>query len=99
MTTPLSHLADPELVSLISDGNQGALAEAHRRHEGPIYGLANRLLRNPDLAEEVVQEVLLRLWRGPDKYTEERGTLRSYLLTHTHGRSVDLIRSESARRI
>jgi RNA polymerase sigma-70 factor (ECF subfamily) len=77
MTTPLSHLADPELVSLIGDGNQDALAEAHRRHGGPICGLANRLLRHPALAEEVVQEVLLRLWRGPDKYDEERGTLRS----------------------
>ncbi len=43
--------------------------------------------------------MLLRLWKHPEKYNAERGSLRSYLLSHTHGRSVDLIRSESARRI
>ena len=76
-----------------------ALAEVYRRHGGPIYGLAKRLLKNPDHAEEVVQEVLLRLWKNPEKFDSDRGSLRSYLLSHAHGRSVDLIRSESARRI
>jgi len=70
-----------------------------RRHGGPIFGLAKRLIMDPVLAEEVVQEVLLRLWKSPEKFDPSRGTLRAYLLSHTHGRSVDLIRSESARRI
>ena len=64
-----------------------------------MYGLAKRLLRDPDLAEEIVQEVMLRLWNNPEKFDPARGSLRAYLLAHTHGRSVDLIRSESARRI
>jgi RNA polymerase sigma-70 factor (ECF subfamily) len=46
-----------------------------------------------------VQEVFLRLWNNPERYDPSRGSLRSYLLSHTHGRSVDLIRSEEARRI
>src|SRR3546814_19580621 len=50
------------------------------------------------MAEEIVQEVFLRLWDHPDRYDAERGSLRSFLLATCHGRSVDLARSESARR-
>lgn len=94
----ISVRTDEELVSGVIEQDDEALAEVYRRHGGPIFGLAKRLLRDPDLAEEVVQEVLLRLWKNPEKFDAQRGTLRSYLLSHTHGRSVDLIRSESARR-
>lgn len=89
---------DIELVDQVAAGHEGALAEVYRRHGGPVLGLARRLLRDPDLAEEIVQEVMLRLWNSPEKFDGTRGSLRSYLLAHTHGRSVDLIRSESSRR-
>jgi RNA polymerase sigma-70 factor (ECF subfamily) len=46
----------------------------------------------------VVQEVFLRLWNEPEKFDPERGSLRAFLLAQTHGRSVDLVRAESARR-
>ena len=75
-----------------------ALAEAFRRHAGAVYALARRVLADDAGAEEVVQEVFLRLWNAPDKFDPERGSLRSYLLAQTHGRAVDLLRSESARR-
>jgi len=50
------------------------------------------------MAEEVLQEVFLRLWNQPERFDPERGSLRSYLLAQTHGRSVDLLRSETARK-
>ena len=78
--------------------SQEALAEAYRRHSRAVYGLARRILRDDSLAEEITQEVFLRLWNGPEKFDASRGSLRSFLLAHTHGRSVDLIRSETARR-
>ena len=99
METMLNQHTDATLVQLVADQHEGALAEVYRRNGGPVFGLAKRLLRDPDLAEEIVQEVMLRLWNNPEKFDETRGSLRSYLLSHTHGRSVDLIRSESARRI
>ncbi len=96
--TPIPELTDAGLVVSISRYHQEALAEAYRRHAGAVYGLARRLLMKDALAEEVVQEVFLRLWDQPEKFDPGRGSLRSYLLAQCHGRSVDLLRSETSRR-
>ena len=94
----LSELDDASLVTAVGRSSQEALAEAYRRHSGAVHGLARRILRDDILAEEITQEVFLRLWNGPEKFDAARGSLRSFLLAHTHGRSVDLIRAETARR-
>lgn len=99
MRTPeLAVISDATLVDAIGRSQQEALAEAYRRHSGAVHGLARRILRDQTLSEEVTQEVFLRLWNRPEKFDPGRGSLRSFLLAHTHGRSVDLIRAESARR-
>ena len=94
----LRDASDAALVVAIGRWRQDALAEAYRRHAGAAFALARRLLGDRDLAEEVLQEVFLRLWNAPERYDPERGSLRSYLLAQTHGRSVDLLRSETSRR-
>jgi RNA polymerase sigma-70 factor (ECF subfamily) len=90
--------SDAALVMAVSRYHQDALAELYRRHAGAVFGLARRLLNEAALAEEIVQEVFVRLWNDPDKFDPSRGSLRSYLLAQCHGRSVDLLRSEVARR-
>lgn len=94
----LQDTSDAGLVVAISRYHHDALAEAYRRHAGAVFGLARRLLNEPALAEEVVQEVFLRLWNTPEKFDPGRGSLRSYLLAQCHGRSVDLLRSDASRR-
>jgi len=89
--------SDVNLVIAVGRYDQAALTEVYRRHGGAILGLALRLLRDRSLAEDVVQTVFIRFWDHPDRFDAERGTLRSYLLAQTHGRSVDLIRAETAR--
>jgi RNA polymerase sigma-70 factor, ECF subfamily len=90
--------SDASLVLALARYQQAALGEVYRRHAGAIFGLAKRLLNDQAKAEEVVQEVLLRLWNQPDRFDSERGSLRAFLLAQTHGRSVDILRSDSARR-
>ena len=98
MAASLTDASDAALVVAIGRWRQDALAEAYRRHAGSVYGLARRVVNDAALAEEVVQEVFLRLWNDPERFDPERGSLRSFLLAQTHGRSVDLLRSDTSRR-
>ena len=94
----LQSASDSTLVVSVGRYHEDALAELYRRHAGAVFALARRLLADRTLAEEIVQEVFLRLWNDPDRFDPARGSLRTYLLAQCHGRSVDLIRSESSRR-
>ncbi|HTL86122.1 MAG TPA: sigma-70 family RNA polymerase sigma factor [Acidimicrobiia bacterium] len=89
---------DATLARAVLDGDEPALAELYRRHGGTALALARRVLNDRVLAEEVVQEVFVRLWRDPARYDPERGSMRAWLCAQVHGRSVDLLRAESARR-
>lgn len=62
-----------------------------------MKNLAIRTVRNEALADDVVQETFLSYWRSPETFSPERGSLRTYLLTIAHRRSVDIVRSEEAR--
>ncbi len=93
-----SDASDASMVVAIGRYNQSALGEAYRRHAGAVFGLAKRLLGDHAQAEEIVQEVFLRLWNEPDRFDPDRGSLRSFLLSHSHGRAVDSLRSNTARR-
>ena len=94
----LAAASDASLVVGLARYQQRALGEIYRRHAGAVFGLAKRLLGDQAKAEEIVQEVFLRLWNNPDRFDAERGSLRSYLLAQTHGRSVDVLRADSSRR-
>ena len=94
----LRDASDAALVVAIGRWSEDALAEVYRRHGGAAYALARRLLNDKELAEEILQEVILRLWNNPERFDSERGSLRAYLLAQVHGRSVDLLRSETSRR-
>jgi RNA polymerase sigma-70 factor (ECF subfamily) len=94
----LRSASDGALVVAIGRWKEDALAEAFRRHAGAVHGLARRVLGDGAAAEEIVQEVFLRLWRAPDRFDPARGSLRSYLLSQAHGRAVDAVRSDTSRR-
>lgn len=94
----IDEVSDGQLVTSIARYSEIALAEVYRRHGRAVYGLARRVLQDAAEAEDVTQEVFLRLWRQPDSFDPERGSLRSFLLAQAHGRAVDSVRSTSSRR-
>lgn len=98
MVRSLTEASDASLVVAIGRFHEDAIAEVFRRHGGAVFALAKRVLGDPGRAEEIVQEVFVRLWNSPERFDAERGSLRSFLLAQTHGRSVDLLRSDTARK-
>jgi RNA polymerase sigma-70 factor, ECF subfamily len=97
METELTTLSDVALVARIASGDELALSEAFRRHATAVSGLARRILGDENRAEEVCQDVFVKLWREPNRFDATRGSLQTLLLTQAHGRAVDMIRSHTAR--
>ena len=93
----LTAATDEALMAAIGQGHEPALAEVFRRHSGAVAGLARRLLGDGALAEDVTQDIFLRLWREPTRFDATRGKLRTLLLTQAHGRAVDIVRTHNAR--
>lgn len=81
----------------IAERDDAALETAYREHGATVAALARRLLRDTSLADDVTQQVFLRLWQRPERFDAARGSLRSFLCADCHGRSVDLMRSDAAR--
>jgi RNA polymerase sigma-70 factor (ECF subfamily) len=93
-----SDASDTSLALAIARYEQQALTEVYRRHGGAVLALAKKILSSQAMAEEVTQEVFIKLWNDPRRFDPERGSLRSFLLSGAHSKSIDVIRSESARR-
>jgi RNA polymerase sigma factor (sigma-70 family) len=85
---------DGQLVALVAEGDAAALEALYDRYGKAAYSLARRILTDQTLAEDVVQEVFLSLWRDARRFDPSRGTVGTYLLSMTHHRSVDVVRRE-----
>ncbi|MEX2446606.1 MAG: sigma-70 family RNA polymerase sigma factor [Dehalococcoidia bacterium] len=95
---PSGEPEDVELVAALADEDIRALEQLYDRYSTLAYSVSLRVLRDPQLAEDVVQEVFLRLWRQPTSYDPTRGRFISWLMSVTRNRSVDELRRVSRRR-
>jgi RNA polymerase sigma-70 factor (ECF subfamily) len=91
-------LADEDLISLVRRGDAEAFAALYDRHSRPAYSLAYRMMGERQSAEDLVQEVFLKVWRGAGSYRAERGSVRTWILSIVHNRGIDQLRSTASRR-
>jgi RNA polymerase sigma factor (sigma-70 family) len=87
-------LRDSQLVELVAQKDASALEALYDRYGRASYSLARRILTEETLAQDVVQEVFLSLWRDARRFDAGRGTVATYLLSMTHHRAVDVVRRE-----
>lgn len=93
----LAERTDAELMQDIGARRDDAFAEVYRRHGRRVLAAARRLLADDASAEDLTQDLFLRLWEDPTKYDHTRGPLVAYLLTMARGRAVDMRRADGAR--
>lgn len=92
-----SGLDDEELMQRLTYRDLTAYRTLYVRYSNLVYSAALRIVRDPHVAEDMVQEVFLRLWRKPDSYTPARGKLATWLTSVTRNRAVDEVRSRRRR--
>jgi RNA polymerase sigma-70 factor, ECF subfamily len=90
----LRALADEELMALVYEGEQRAFEVIFDRHAGVAFSLAYRMCGRRPLAEEIVQEAFMSLWRSTARYDPRRGSVRSWVLRVVHNRTIDAFRRE-----
>jgi RNA polymerase sigma-70 factor (ECF subfamily) len=102
--TPMGTLAHCTTAERIARDRRsiGSTPKAHvealyAEHRGAAFALAYRMLGERGLAEDVVQEAFLNIWRQGVTYDTERGTARTWLLTIVHHRAIDLMRRQRAK--
>ena len=93
----LHALADEELMAQVQDGDARAFEVIFDRHADAAFSLAYRMCGRRAMAEDVVQEAFLSLWRSGARYDRTRGSVRSWVLGVVHNRAIDLFRRDTVR--
>jgi len=88
---------DTTLVSRLLQKDVNAFEQLYDRHSRAIYGLVVRILQHAGIAEEVVQDVFLQLWRNAAQYDSSRGPFVPWLFTLARNRALDALRLKSER--
>ena len=92
------HLSDHGLVALIARGDREAFARLYDRYCDAAYSVALRVVRDRELAADVVQNAFLAVWQQARNFDPHRGQPSHWILTVTHHKAVDVVRREERRR-
>ena len=84
--------ADRAVLARLADGELDALEDLYDRYKTMAYSIAYRITNDTTLAEDVVQEAFLGVWRNAARYVEWRGSVKTWLLSIVHHRAVDAVR-------
>lgn len=95
--TTIGEVDDRALLLAMQQGDEPAVAALYDRYGGIVYGLAYRITGEGSLAEDVVQEAFVSVWKQCGRFDPARGQVRSWLLTIVHHKAVDAVRRRSGR--
>lgn len=90
--------ADAEALARMARGDESGLAELYDRHATPVYSLALRIVRRPEDAEDVTQQVFTQAWRTSARFDASRGVVAAWLLMMARSRAIDCLRRRNPAR-
>ncbi len=88
---------DEDLVDRLAGHDLGAFGALYDRYSDLVYSVSLRVVADAQVAEDVAQDVFLRLWRRPEQFDVKRGKFVTWLLSVTRNRSIDVRRSTGRR--
>lgn len=89
---------EAELIGRMAAGDRGEpLERLIDRYGGPLFGFGKRLLKDTGMAEELVQDTFVRLWRSADRFDPARGSARTWIYSIARNSAIDLHRRRAAR--
>jgi RNA polymerase sigma-70 factor (ECF subfamily) len=90
-------LNDETLLQLIAQSQESALGELYDRYSRLVYSMALNSVGEPALAEEITQDVFLRIWNKATTYRAEQGKVMTWIASITRYRSIDMLRQLKVR--
>ena len=90
-------LSDEALINAIAEGAEWAMEPLYERYNRVLYSLAYRMVADHQVAEDLLQEAFLSVWRRADSYSLQSGTVRSWLISIVHHRTIDYLRAVRRR--
>jgi RNA polymerase sigma-70 factor (ECF subfamily) len=93
----LDELSDEALINAIAEGAEWAMEPLYERYNRMLYSLAYRMVADHQVAEDLLQDAFLSVWRRATSYSPQSGTVRSWLISIVHHRTIDYLRAVRRR--
>jgi len=90
-------LSDEALINALAEGAEWAMEPLYERYNRVLYSLTCRMVADHQVAEDLLQEAFLSVWRRATSYSPQSGTVRSWLISIVHHRTIDYLRAVRRR--
>jgi RNA polymerase sigma-70 factor (ECF subfamily) len=88
---------EQELTALLKNKDQAAFARLYDSYSGAIYSIIQQIVKDEELASDILQEVFINIWRKIEMYDAEKGRLFTWMLNIARNASIDMLRSRGYR--
>src|SRR5258708_52065 len=97
ISLPIEQLSDEVLINAIAGGAVWAMEPLYQRYSRILYSLAYRMVADHQVAEDLLQDAFLAVWRRATSYSPQSGAVRSWLVSIMHHRTIDYLRGVRRR--
>lgn len=99
ISLPIEQLSDEVLINAIAGGGVWAMEPLYQRYYRILYSLAYRMVADHQIAEDLLQDAFLSVWRRATSYSPQSGAVRSWLVSIMHHRTIDYLRGVRRRSV
>lgn len=99
ISMPIEEISDENLIRAIAGGAVWAMEPLYQRYSRVLYSLAYRMVSDHQIAEDLLQDAFLAVWRRATSYSPQSGAVRSWLISIVHHRTIDYLRGVRRRSV